>query len=286
MKIILSFFLTLIFALNIFSQDKDLTRLLRFPDISKDKIVFVYAGDIWIVDANGGTARQLTSHEGIELFPKFSPDGKLIAFSGEYSGNRQVYIIPVEGGTPTQLTYYNDVGVMPPRGGFDYQVLGWTPDGKNVLFRGNRLPWGERMGKYFTISVNGGFEVPLQIPEGGGGMLSPDGSKMVYTPIEREWRTWKRYRGGRAQDVWIYDLKNSTTEKITDWLGTDNQPMWVGNKIYFTSDRTGTLNLYSYDLSSKQTVAVTDFDNYDVLWPSASEEKIVYENGGYIYKCL
>jgi tricorn protease len=284
MKCVYSLILVIIFSLNIFSQDDGLTRLLRFPDISKDKIAFVYAGDIWIVDSNGGTARQLTSHEGIELFPKFSPDGKWIAFSGEYSGSRQVYIIPVEGGTPTQLTYYNDVGIMPPRGGFDYQVLGWTPDGKNVLFRGNRLPWGERMGKYFTISVNGGFEVPLQIPEGGGGMLSPDGTKMVYTPIEREYRTWKRYRGGRAQDVWIYDLKNNTTEKITDWLGTDNQPTWVGDKIYFTSDRTGTLNLYSYDLTSKQTTAVSDYDNYDVLWPSASEDKIVYENGGYIYK--
>lgn len=281
-----SFLLLLTFILinNSYPQKEDESRLLRFPDISKDKIAFVYAGDIWIVDANGGTARQLTSHEGIELFPKFSPDGKWIAFSGEYSGNRQIYIIPVEGGTPTQLTYYNDVGIMPPRGGYDNQVLGWTPDGKNVLFRGNRLPWGERMGKYFLISANGGFETPLQIPEGGGGMLSPDGTKMVYTPIEREWRTWKRYRGGRAQDVWIYDLKNNTTEKITDYIGTDNQPMWVGDKIYFTSDRTGTLNLYSYDLASKQTDELTTFDNYDVLWPSAGDDKIVYENGGYIYK--
>ncbi len=284
MKYTITLLLFFILLINTSAQDESLTRLLRFPDISKDKIAFVYAGDIWIVDANGGTARQLTSHEGIELFPKFSPDGKWIAFSGEYSGNRQVYIIPVEGGAPTQLTYYNDVGIMPPRGGYDYQILGWTPDGKNVFFRGNRLPWGERMGKYYTISIDGGFETPLQIPEGGGGMLSPDGSKLVYTPIEREWRTWKRYRGGRAQEVWIYDLKNNTTEKITDWLGTDNQPLWVGNKIYFTSDRTGTLNLYSYDLTSKQTTAVTDFDNYDVLWPSAGEDKIVYENGGYIYK--
>lgn len=283
MKYFLSLLFLINFSVSIFAQE-DLTRLLRFPDISKDKMAFVYGGDIWIVDVNGGTARQLTSHEGIELFPKFSPDGKWIAFSGEYSGNRQVYIIPVEGGIPKQLTYYNDVGIMPPRGGFDYQVLGWTPDGKKVLFRGNRLPWGERMGKYFTISIDGGFETPLQIPEGGGGMLSPDGTKMVYTPIEREYRTWKRYRGGRAQDVWIYDLKNNTTEKITDWLGTDNQPLWVGDKIYFTSDRTGTLNLYSYDLSSKQTTSVTDFDNYDVLWPSAGDDNIVYENGGYIYK--
>jgi tricorn protease len=115
-------------------------------------------------------------------------------------------------------------------------------------------------------------------------MLSPDGTKMVYTPIDREWRTWKRYRGGRAQDIWIYDLINNTTEQITDYVGTDNQPMWVSNKIYYTSDQTGTLNLYSYDLNSKQTNEVTNFDNYDVLWPSAGEENIVYENGGYIYK--
>jgi len=284
MKYFLLILFLIIFSISILPQQEDLTRLLRFPDISKDKIAFVYAGDIWVVDANGGTARRLTSHEGFELFPKFSPDGKWIAFSGEYSGNRQVYIIPVEGGAPTQLTYYNDVGIMPPRGGYDYQVLGWTPDGKNVLFRGNRLPWGERMGKYFTISINGGLETPLQIPEGGSGMLSPDGTKMVYTPIGREWRTWKRYRGGRAQDVWIYDLVNNTSVQITDYKGTDNLPVWLGNKIYFTSDRTGTLNLYSFDLTSKQTTEVTNYDNYDVLWPSSGEDKIVYENGGYIYK--
>jgi tricorn protease len=284
MKIVFSFFLITILSIYTFSQDKELTRLLRFPDIIKDKITFVYAGDIWIVDTNGGTARQLTSHDGIELFPKFSPDGKWIAFSAEYSGNRQVYIIPVEGGTPTQLTFYNDVGIMPPRGGFDNRVLGWTPDGKKVLFRGNRLPWGKRMGKYFLVPIDGGLETPLQIPEGGGGMLSPDGTKMVYTPIDREWRTWKRYRGGRAQDIWIYDLKNNTTEQITDYVGTDNQPMWVGDKIFYTSDQTGTLNLYSYDLNSKQTNEVTNFEYYDVLWPSSGEENIVYENGGYIYK--
>jgi len=284
MKYFSSLLLIIVLSLNLFAQDEDLTRLLRFPDISKDKIAFVYAGDIWVVDANGGTARQLTSNEGMELFPKFSPDGKWIAFSGEYSGDRNVYIISVDGGAPIQLTYYNDVGVMPPRGGFDYQVLDWTPDGKNVLFRGNRLPWGERMGKYFTISINGGLEVPLQIPEGGGGMFSPDGTKMVYTPISREWRTWKRYKGGRAQDVWIYDLVKNTAEQITDYKGTDNQPVWIRNKIFFTSDRTGTLNLYSYDLTSKQTSEVTNFDYYDVLWPGEGDNKIVYQNGGYIYK--
>ena len=120
MKYYFSVYFIIIISIKLFAQEDGLTRLLRFPDISQDKIAFVYGGDIWIVDANGGTARQLTSHEGIELFPKFSPDGRWIAFSGEYSGSRQVYIIPVDGGTPTQLTYYNDVGIMPPRGGFDY----------------------------------------------------------------------------------------------------------------------------------------------------------------------
>ncbi len=182
MKYLFPMFFLIISITSSFAQQEEMTRLLRFPDIHKDKIAFVYAGDIWIVSSNGGTARRLTSHKGMELFPKFSPDGEWIAFSAEYSGNRQVYIMKVDGGTPKQLTYYNDVGPMPPRGGFDYRILGWTPDGKNVLFRANRLPWGIRMGKYFTISIDGGLETPLQIPEGGGGMLSPDGTGTQTAP--------------------------------------------------------------------------------------------------------
>jgi len=282
--LILFSFLYFFLIQTFFAQQEESTRLLRFPDIHKNKIAFVYAGDIWIVDSNGGTARQLTSHKGMEVFPKFSPDGEWIAYSAEYSGNRQIYIINVNGGTPKQLTYYNDVGPMPPRGGFDYRVLDWTPDGKNVLFRGNRLPWGVRMGKYFTISIKGGMEAPLQIPEGGGGMLSPDGTRMVYTAIDREFRTWKRYRGGRAQDVWIYDLENNSAEQITDYPGTDNQPVWVKDKIYFASDRTGTLNLYECDLTSLQTNQVTNYNDFDVLWVSGGPEQVVYENGGYIFK--
>ncbi|MDZ7374470.1 MAG: PDZ domain-containing protein [candidate division KSB1 bacterium] len=259
-------------------------RLLRFPDIHKDRVAFVYAGDIWIVSAEGGLATRLTSHEGMELFPKFSPDGKWIAFSGEYGGNRQVFVISVDGKELRQLTYYNDVGELPPRGGFDYQVLDWTPDGKRVLFRANRLPWSERMGRYYTVPVDGGLEEALPIPEGGTGMFSPDGKKIVYTPIEREWRTWKRYRGGRAQDVWIYDLENNTAERLTDYPGTDNLPVWVGNTIYFTSDREHTLNLYAYDLETRQIRKVTHHTDYDVLWPSAGPDQIVYECGGYLYR--
>ncbi len=266
------------------SQD-NLTRLLRQPDIHGDKIAFVYAGDIWVADARGGDARRLTSDEGVEYFPKFSPDGKWIAFCGEYSGSRQVFVISADGGTPRQLTFYNDVGRIPPRGGIDNRVLDWTPDGKNILFNPHRLPWNDRMPRHYIVPAAGGTETPLAIPEGSAGMYSPDGTKIVYTPIEREFRTWKRYRGGRAQDVWIYDLVSNKAEQITNSEATDNQPMWLGNTIYFASDREGgKLNLYAYDLTTKQTRKLTNHSDYDVLWPSADAKQIVYENGGSIWR--
>jgi len=258
------------------------TRLLRFPDIHEDRVVFVYAGDLYTASSSGGAAVALTSHEGLEQFPKFSPDGSLIAYSAEYNGTRQVFVIPAAGGTPRQLTWYNDVGAMPPRGGTDYRVLDWTRDGQHVLVRANRLPWGVRMGRHHLVPVNGGDESPLEIPEGGAGMFSPDGTKLVYTPIDREFRTWKRYRGGRAQDVWIYDLENSTSQQLTDNPATDHQPVWVGDDIYFTSDRDYTLNLYRYSAEGSQ--AVTSHTDFDVLWASAGPSAVVYENGGWLYR--
>ena len=243
-------------------------RLFHYPDVSGNLVAFVYAGDIWTVPLSGGEARRLTSHVGRELFPKISPDGKWIAFSGEYSGNRQIYVIPSEGGTPKQLTFYNDVGEMPTRGGFDNVVLDWTPDSRSIMIRANRTPWGERMGKYFLVSLEGGLEMPLAIPEAGMGHLSPDGHKVVYTPIERDFRNWKRYKGGRAQDVWIYDLDKNASDRITDFPGTDQQPLWIGEKIYFVSDRDLTLNLYTFDLKSRNVEQVTHFTDADILWPS------------------
>lgn len=288
-KIILLLALT-IFAFSAVSQEK-LTRLLRQPDIHGDTVAFVYAGDIWLASTAGGEARRLTSDDGMEYFPKFSPDGRWIAFTGDYSGSRQVFVISVDGGQPRQLTYYNDVGALPPRGGIDNRILDWTPDGKNILFLPHRLPWSDRMGRPYIVPVAGGMETPLAIPEGGGGMYSPDGTKLVYTPIEREFRTWKRYRGGRAQDVWIYDLVANKAEQITNNPYTDSQPVWIGDTIYFTSDRpegaakeAGHLNLWSYDLKSKQTRKVTTHADYDVLWPSADRTQVVYENGGSLYR--
>src|SRR3954464_3419761 len=151
----------------------DLTRLLRFPDIHGDMIAFVYAGDIWTVPASGGKARRLTSHPGLELFSKFSPDGRWIAFSGEYNGTRQVFVISVDGGEPRQLTYHNDIRPLPPRGGWDNRVLGWTPDGKSVIFRANRLPYSDRLGRPYLVPVEGGQEKALPITEAGGVSYSP-----------------------------------------------------------------------------------------------------------------
>ncbi len=259
-------------------------RMMRFPDINGNQIVFVFAGDIWTVDATGGDARQLTSHKGLELFPKISPDGQWIAFSAEYSGSRQVYVMPAAGGAPRQLTWYNDVGPMPPRGGFDNVVLGWTPDSRKVLFRGNRTPYGDRMGKYFLVDINGGLEEPLPVPHGGFGVLSPEGDKIAFAYVDREFRTWKRYKGGRASNLWIYDLEADHSEQITDFKGTDHIPVWYGDHIYFASDRDKWLNIHAYNTNTGQVRQLTFHDDFDVMWPSGSGGQLVYESGGHLYR--
>lgn len=264
------------------------TRLLRYPDISATQIVFVHGGDLWIVGRDGGTARQLTSHAGEELYPKFSPDGRRVAFSAEYSGTRQVWVIDAGGGTPRQLTWYNGQGPLPFRGGTDYRVLDWTPDGRHVLVRMNRLPWDERSGRPYLVPVDGGLETPLAVPETGGGALSPDGRAFVYTPIDADWRGWKRYRGGRAPDVWIYDLAANTSRQLTSFAGLDQNPAWIGDTIYFASDRDGTANLHAMPASAEREStaprALTAFTDMDVLWPSGGPDAIVFEQGGALWR--
>ncbi len=257
------------------------TRLLRFPDIYRDKIVFVYAGDLWTVSAEGGMARRLTSFDGYEVFPKFSPDGRLIAFTGSYDGNGDVYVIPAKGGEPRRLTYRPGTGQ--PSGGLslDDWVVDWFPGGKEILFRSAREAFPSR--KLFRISVDGGFPESLKLPEAGLASFSPDGGKIAYNRKSREFRTWKRYYGGTAQDIWIYDLNTDAVKRITKWKGTDNFPMWSGDKIYFTSDREHTLNIYCYDLKTEKIRKITHHKEYDVKWPSLGPGAIVYENGGYLY---
>src|SRR6266852_1270778 len=251
------------------------TRLLRFADISKDKVVFAYAGDLWISAREGGAARRLTSHVGDELFPKFSPDGKWIAFTGEYDGNPDVYLISADGGEPKRLTFHpsNDI------------VLGWTPDGKNILFRSDRFSAPpNRFTKLFLVSPQGGPAKPLPVPRGDLTTFSPDGSRIAYIETAQEFHTWKRYRGGWSLPIAIYDLKKNTYEELPKSTGMDMFPMWHDNAIYFISDRDGVMNLYSYDLGSKQTKKLTDYKEYDIKWPSLGSDAIVYENGGVLYE--
>ena len=257
------------------------TKLLRFPDIRDDKVVFVYGGDLWVASTSGGLATRLTAHPGLELFPKFSPDGKWIAFTGQYDGDEQVYVIPATGGVPRQLTFYPARGPLPPRWGYDNQVYGWTPDGKSILFRSLRDHFDLGDCQLYTVSVEGGVPKALPMPTSGAGDFSPDGARMVYSPLFRDFRTWKRYEGGWAQQLYLFDLASHAAEKITEGPRSNRDPMWIGSKIYFASDRDGTLNLYVYDPANKKTEELTHSKKWDVRWPGTDHKsRIVYELGG------
>jgi len=252
------------------------TRLMRFPDIYGDKIIFTYGRDLWIVPSDGGTARQLTSHMNSESIGKFSPDGSTIAFSASYDGNMDIYTIPVGGGVPKRLTYHL----------FADFIVDWHPSGKKVLFRSARESKtnpGPRYNRLFLVPVDGGYPEALPLFEGELTSYSPDGKKIAYNRMSREFRTWKRYRGGMAQNIWLYDLEKNTSELLTDFDGTDAFPMWYENRIYFISDREHAMNIYCLDLDTRKVRQVTDHDEFDVKWPSLGGDKIVYENGGQLY---
>lgn len=274
--------LTLLLGGMALSASAEEARLLRFPSTNGTDIVFSYAGDLFTAPLAGGEARRLTSHIGYEMFARYSPDGKTIAFTGEYDGNREVYIIPSRGGEPVRLTYTSTNGRddLGDRMGPNNIVMGWTPDGKGIVFR-NRTGDGFS-GKLWTVSVNGGMPREIPLPEGGFCSYSPDGKKLAYNRVMREFRTWKYYRGGMADEVWIYDGRK--VEKITDNPAQDIFPMWVGDEIYFASDRDMTMNLFVYNTKSKATVKVTDFDDYDVKFPSTNGKLVVFEKGGFLYK--
>ena len=276
----------LAFACTGSGQEMSEGRLMRFPDIYKDKIVFMYGGDLWLASSAGGEARRITADAGRELFPKFSPDGKWIAFTAQYDGNFNVYVMPAQGGQPRQLTFYQGAAApLSDRMGIHNEVVTWFPDSKRILFLSRRDATNGWTKRPFSVSIDGGLPEPLPVDQGGLTSFSPDGTKIAYNPIFRNFRTWKRYTGGLAQAIAIYDLKNNSVEDLphTDW--TDTFPMWHGNAIYFTSDRGPEhhLNLYSYDLSSKQIEQLTHFTDFDVMWPSLGPDSIIFENGGYLY---
>lgn len=275
---LVTFGLILTFATSATAQ----TRLLRFPDIHGDQVAFCHGGDLWRAPAKGGPATRITAHPGQELFPKFSPDGKWIAFTAQYDGDEQVYVVPTGGGVPRQLTYYPAHGPLAPRWGFDNQVYGWTPDGKSVLFRSLRdADGGRTMTALYTVKVTGGLPVKLPMPTAGAGDFSPDGKRMVYSPLFRDFRTWKRYEGGWAQNLLIFNLKNYDTQDVAPSKRTERDPMWIGNDIYFVSDRDGTLNLYQFEPESAKVTQVTKHAKWDVRWASSdSDHQIVYELDG------
>jgi tricorn protease len=276
--------LSLMCALGLCGRSDAQTKLLRFPDLHGDNVVFTYAGDLWTAPAVGGPASRLTAHPGLELFAKFSPDGKQIAFTGQYDGDEQVYVIPSSGGEPRQLTFYPARGPLPDRWGFDDQVYGWTPDGKAVLFRSMREGWSLSDTRLYTVPAGGGLPKALPMPVSGGGTFSPDATKVLYSPLTRDFRTWKRYQGGWAQDLLIFDLATSAVEPVAHSPRTERDPMWIGEKIYFASDRTGTLNLFEFDPRTKAVKQLTTSTGHDVRWPSAGDGgRIVYELGGELH---
>jgi len=259
-------------------------RLLRFPTTNGQEVVFSYAGDLYKVSIHGGEAGRLTSHIGYEIFPRFSPDGKTIAFTGQYDGNTEVFTIPSVGGEPLRITYTatnsrDDIG---DRMGPNNIVMSWTPDGNNIVYR-NRISDGFA-GKLYRVSNTGGLSDAIPLPEGGFCSYSPDGKKLAYNRVMREFRTWKYYKGGMADDIWIYDAESRTVENITNNVAQDIVPMWIGDIIYFISDRDRTMNIFAYDTKTKQTSKITNFTDYDVKFPSCHGNIIVFEKGGYIYK--
>ncbi|MFZ2323868.1 MAG: PDZ domain-containing protein, partial [Ignavibacteriaceae bacterium] len=271
---IFSFLFLFIFTLgNIDAQIN--AKMFQYPDVSSSHISFTYGGDIWVVSKDGGTAYKLTSAKGTEAFARFSPDGSEIAFSGNYNGNTDVYVMPSMGGLPKRITYHG----MPDR------LIDWYPDGKYFLFASSRQSGKQRFNQFYKVSKDGGMPEKLPLPYAEFGSLSPDGKKIAFTTISRVFRTWKRYRGGMAADIYIFDLEKNTSENITNNVANDEIPMWSGNKIYFLSDRgeNERHNLWVYDLSTKQSRQVTNFKDFDVEFPSIGNNEIVFQAGGLLY---
>ncbi len=262
-------------------------RLLRFPAVHGNQLVFTFAGDLFTVSSTGGVARRLTSHVGFEMFPRFSPDGKQIAFTGQYDGNTEVYLMPSEGGVPKRLTYTatlerDDVS---DRMGPNNIVMTWQDD-STVIYRSRRKDWNPFKGRLTLARVDGGVPEELPLPRGGWCSFSPDKKKLAYNRVFREFRTWKRYRGGQADEIWIYDFETKKTEKITQDNAQDIYPMWAGDRIYFVSERDENhqANLFVFDLKTRQTRQITKFTEFAVKFPSLGDNAIVFENGGYIHR--
>jgi tricorn protease len=251
------------------------TRLLSDPAISADRLAFIYAGDLWTASLDGKNVKRLTSDVGAESNPAFSPDGKWIAFSGQYEGNTDVYVVSAEGGVPRRLTWHPGADL----------VQGFTPDGSAVLFTSPRAVYTTRYRQLFTVPVGGGPETQLPIPNADRGSYSADGRYIAYNPVGPAYRQWKRYRGGSVSKIWIFDTQTKEIERIPQPAGRSNDaaPMWVGDSVYFLSDRDGEFNLWSYDRKAKTLAQRTKFADFPVLSASAGGGRIALEQAGWIH---
>ncbi len=288
-RILISLFVfSLLPVFPVWSQSlPNTTRLLRFPTTNDREIVFCYAGELYTVAKDGGIARRLTSGPGYTSFPRFSPDGKQVAFTSEYDGNREVYVMPAEGGTPKRLTISASLGRddVSDRMGPNNIVMAWENTKPLIVFRSRMKSFNDFIGSLFTVGLDAELPQQVPVPRGGFTSFSPDDSKMAFNRVFREFRTWKHYRGGMADDIWIHDFKTGATENLTNNPAQDICPMWgPDNKIYFISDRDGRMNLFVVDLASKATKQLTSFKDFDIKFPSIGKDSIAFEQAGYIWR--
>lgn len=257
--------LLLLFAATAYGAEP----FLRQPTLHGDAVAFTAEGDIWIASITNGEARRLTTHAGTESSPLFSPDGTRIAFTGQYDGGPDLYVVSAAGGAPLRLTWDNSAFVRP---------VAWSADGKSILFRSDRLnaEWHNRL---WSVPASGGLATRLPIPRAEHAALDPTGKRIAFVPISGEWQHWKHYRGGQADDVWLADLTTNSFRRVTTDPSIDTTPVWVGNDLYMVSDRAGTANLYRVDPQTGSATAATTFDDYDVLYPSTDGRRIVFEHG-------
>jgi tricorn protease len=275
----LSALLVAAMAIPASAQKKPSAGMMRYPDISAENVVFSYAGDLWIVSREGGKASPLASPPGGERFPRFNADGSKIAFSGNYDGDTDLYVISKDGGNAQRMTWHPA----------SESLCDWTPDGK-LLFSTNGYAGLGRQPQLFTISADEPLAKRVPVPYGTNGTISDDGKWLAYTPHSRDGRTWKRYRGGMASDVWLFNLETNESLKVTDWEGTDSIPMWHGDKLYYLSDQgeQQRLNIWVYDVASKEKTQITDFEDFDCKWPSVGpgpegKGEIIVQNGASLW---
>ncbi|MBK9715297.1 MAG: PD40 domain-containing protein [Kouleothrix sp.] len=249
------------------------TLLLRQPTLSADSVAFVYAGDLWVADLSGAHPQRLTAQKGRTMSPLFSPDGRWIAFSGDYDGSLSVYVIPRAGGAPRRLTYH-------PADDF---VRGWTPDGAQILFASARESIALRARRLFTVPLEGGLPAALPMPMAERASYSPDGRRLAYTPYYEAFWSWKRYRGGMTLPIWLLDLDTFAHVEIPHENASDTFPCWLGDAVYFLSDRAGAMNVFRYDLAARAVRQLTFHEDFDVRWLTSGGGRLAYEQGGRLH---